>query len=76
MENVRKHKNVKLVNSLEKRNKLIMKPNFSSMKIFNENLTAIDMKKTNLKLLKPVYCGFTIADNSELRMYDFHKGQI
>ena len=34
MENVRKHKNVKLVNDVEKRNKLIRKPNFSSMKIF------------------------------------------
>ena len=34
------------------------------------------MKKTNLKLLKPVYCGFTILDNSRLLMYDFHYNFI
>jgi hypothetical protein len=34
------------------------------------------MKKTNLFLNNPMYCGFTILDNSKMLMYDFHYNYI
>jgi hypothetical protein len=34
------------------------------------------MKKTNLLLKNPMYCGFTILDNSKMLMYDFHYNYI
>ena len=45
MENVRKHKIIKLVNNITKRNKLVSEPNYHTIKLFSENLLAIEMKK-------------------------------
>ena len=76
MENLRKRVNVELVNNMERRKKLVSKPNFKSMKIFTEHLVAIDIQKPNLKLNRPIYCGFCILDNSKILMYDFHYNYI
>ena len=45
MENVRKHRGVRLVNTSAKRNKLVSEPNYHTTKWFSENLLAIEMKK-------------------------------
>ena len=45
MENVRKHRDVKLVTTDVKRNKLVSEPNYYTTKCFSENLLAIEMKK-------------------------------
>ena len=45
MENVRKHRDIKLVATDEKRNKLVSEPNYHKIKRFSENLLAIEMKK-------------------------------
>ena len=57
MENVRKHKDIKLVTTDEKRNKLVIEPNYHKTKRFSENMLAIEMKKTKLKINKLVYLG-------------------
>ena len=44
MENVRKHRDIKLVTTDEKRNKLVSEPNYHTTKRFSENLLAIEMK--------------------------------
>ena len=49
MENVRKHRDTKLVTTDEKRSKLISEPNYHSTKRFSENLLAIEMKKKKKK---------------------------
>ena len=76
MENLRKRVDVKLCNNIEQRNKLVSQPRFKSMKIFNDHLVAIEMRKKNLTLNRPIYCGFTILDNSKTLMYDFHYNFI
>ena len=48
MENVRKHRGVRLVNTSAKRNKLVSEPNYHTTKWFSENLLAIEMKKKNI----------------------------
>ena len=45
MENVRKQRDIKLVTTDEKRNKLASEPNYHTTKRFTENLLAIEMKK-------------------------------
>ena len=47
MENVRKHRDIKLVTTDKRRNQLASEPNYHTTKYFSENLTAIEMKKKN-----------------------------
>ena len=71
MENVRKHRDIKLVTTDERRNKLVSEPNYHTTKQFSENLLAIEMKKTKLKMNKPIYLGMSILDVSKTPMYEF-----
>ena len=48
-ENVRKHRDIKLVAADEKRSKLISEPNYHTTKRFSENLLALEIKKTKSK---------------------------
>ena len=54
-ENVRKHRDIKLVITDKRRNQLVSKPNYHTTKWFSENLLAIEMKKTKVRTNKPVY---------------------
>ena len=71
MENVRNHRDIKLVTTDEKRNQLVSEPNYHTTKYFSENLLAIEMKKTKVKMNKPVYLGMSILDISKTLMYEF-----
>ena len=70
MKNVRKHRDIKLVTTNKKRNKLVSEPNYYTTKWFSENLTAIEMKKTKVKMNKPIYLVFSILDLSKAVMYE------
>ena len=54
MENVRKHRDIKLVTTKERRNKLVPERNYYTTKLFSDNLLAVEMKKTKVKTNKPV----------------------
>ena len=69
MENLRKHRDIKLVTTYEKRSKLISKPNYHTTKRFLGNLLATEMRKTKVKMNKPVYLGISILDISKTLMY-------
>ena len=45
MENVRKHRDIKLVTTKRRRNYLVSEPNYHTTKFFTKNLLAIEMKK-------------------------------
>ena len=45
MENVRKHRDIKLVKTDKKRNKLVSEPNYHTMKLTDNNLAIIAMRK-------------------------------
>ena len=49
IENVRKHRDIKLVKTDVKRNKLVSEPDYYTTKRFSENLLAIKMKKNKSK---------------------------
>ena len=58
MENVRNHKDIKLVATEKQRIKLISELNYQTTKHFSENLLAIEIKKIKVKMNKPVYLGY------------------
>ena len=72
MENIRKHKNFKLVTNEKQYSKYVMKPNFKSATRFTENLVGIEMGKTEIVMNKPIYVGQAILDLSKITMYEFH----
>ena len=76
MENVRKHRDIKLVTTDKRRNKLVSEPNYYAIKCFSENLVAIEMRKTKIKMIKPVYVGAAILDISKTLMYEFWYGYL
>ena len=71
MENIRNHRYIKLVTTGEKRNKLVSEPNYHATKHFSENLLAIEMKKTKVKMNKPAYLVMSILDISKTLMNEF-----
>ena len=71
MENLRNHKNIKLVNSYEKLNKYGSEPNLINVKCFSEDLLAVEMRKAEVVMNKPVYLGQAILDISKTLMYEF-----
>ena len=71
MENVRKHRDIKLVTTDKRRNQLVSEPNYHKTKWFPEDLLAIEIKKTKVKLNKPVYLGLLKLEISRALMYEF-----
>ena len=45
MENVKKHRDIKLVTTDKRRNQLASEPNYHTVKCVSQNLMAIEMKK-------------------------------
>ena len=68
---MRNHRDIKLVTSNKRRKRLVSEPNYHSHKKSSDNLMAIEMKKTRVKMTKPLYLGISISDISKMLMYDF-----
>ena len=73
MENVWKHRDIKLVATNKRRNQLASEPNY---KYFSENLMAIQMKKTKVKMNKLIYLDMSILVISKILMYKCWYGYI
>ena len=71
IENVRKHRDKKLVKTDKKRNKLVSEPNYHTMKLTDNNLAIIEMRKVKVKMNKVIYLGLSILDISKITMYEF-----
>ena len=71
MENVRKHRYIKLVTTDKKRNKLVSEPNYHTMNYISKDLSIIEMNKTRVKMNKPICLGLSILDISKILMYEF-----
>ena len=71
MENIRKHRDIKLVATVKKRSKLVSEPNYHTINLISEDLSIIEMKKTKVKMNKPIYLGLSILEISKTLMYEF-----
>ena len=70
MENVRKHRDIKFLKTDKKRNKLVSELNFHTMKLIDNNLAIIEMRKVKVKMNKPIYLGLSILDISKITMHE------
>ena len=71
MENIRKHKDIKLVTTDKKRSKLVSEPNYHTINLISEDLSIIEMKKAKVKMNKPIYLRLSILEISKILMYEF-----
>ena len=67
MENIRNHRDIKLVS----RSKLVSEPNYHTINLISEDLSIFEMKKTKIKMNKPIYLGLSILEISKILMYEF-----
>ena len=71
VKNDRKHGDIKLVTTDYKRNKLASEPNYQSTKCISKHLLVMEMKKTKVKINKPIYLGQAVLDLSKTLMFEF-----
>ena len=71
MENIRKHRDIKLLTADKNRSKLVSEPNYLIINLISEDLSIIEMKKTKAKMNKPIYLGLSILEISKILMYEF-----
>ena len=71
MENIRKHRNIKLITNREAYMKAVIKSNFKSGTLFGANLMGCKMGKLKVVMNKPEYLGQAILVRSKIDMYEF-----
>ena len=54
MENIRKHRDIKLVTTDKKRSKLVSEPNYHAINLISEDVLIIGMKKIKVNMNKPI----------------------
>ena len=68
MENVRNHRDIKIVTTDKRRSILASEPNYHSTKYISKDLLIMEMKKTEVKMNKPIYIGQAILYLSNFGM--------
>ena len=71
MENIGKHRDIRLVTNDKKRSILASEPNYHATKHISKDLLIMEMKKRELYMNKPIYLGQAILDISNTLMYEF-----
>ena len=71
MENMRKRREIKLVTTDKKKSKLVSEPNYHTITLISEDLSIIEIKKTKVKMNKPIYLRLSILEISKILMYEF-----
>ena len=71
MENVRNHRDIKIVTTDKRRSILASEPNYHSTKYISKDLLIMEMKKVEVKMNKPIYLGQAILDLSKTLIYEF-----
>ena len=71
MENVRNHRDIKLVTTNKQRNRLASEPNYHATKYISKDLLTVEKKKVEVKMNESIYLGQAILDISKTLMYEF-----
>ena len=71
MENIRKYRDIKLVTTNKRRSKLVSEPNDHTINFISEDLSIIKMKRTKVRMNKPIYLGLPMYEISKILMYEF-----
>ena len=76
MENVRNHRDIKIVTANKQRNRLASEPNYHTTKYISKDLLIMEMKKVEVTMNKPIYLGQAILDISKTLIYEFWYNYI
>ena len=76
IENIRKHRDIKLVTTNKRRNKLVSEPNYHTINYISEDLSITEMNKAKVKVNKPIYLGLSMLEISKLLIYEFWYGYM
>jgi hypothetical protein len=80
IEGVRDRSEVRFVRSgldeIKRFEKLVRNPAFNAFRVFNRNLTGVQMRAHSVVLDKPIAVGFSVLELSKLLMYEFHYDYI
>ena len=71
MENIRNHRDIKIVTTNKQRNRLASEPNYHITKYIAKDLLIMEMKKVEVKMNKSIYLAQAILDISKILMYEF-----
>ena len=71
MENVRNHRDIKIVTTNKQRNKFAAEPNYHSTKHISKDFLIMEMTKAEVKMNKPTYFGRAILDISKTLLHEF-----
>ena len=71
MENVRNHRDIRVVTTDKRRSMLASEPNYHSTKCISKDLLIMEMEKLQVRMNKPIYLGQAILDISKTLMYEF-----
>ena len=50
---------------------MVSEPNYHTINLISEDLSITEMKKTKVKMNKPIYLGLSILEISKILMYEF-----
>ena len=70
MENVRNHRDIKIVTTDKRRSILASEPNYHSTKYISKDLLIMEMKKVEVKINKPIYLSQAIIVISKTLLYE------
>lgn len=76
MANVRTHIVIKLVITDRRKSKLVLEQNYHTTKRVLDDLIATEMRKTKIKMDKPVYLGMLILDINKAVMYEYQYDYV
>ena len=71
IENVKQRINVKIVTSATQLRRLVNKPTFQAIRVFDSNLAAVQLYRQNVKLNKPIAVGYSVLEMAKMKMYDW-----
>ena len=71
MEDVRNHRDIRVITTDKRKSILASESNYHSTKYISKDLLIMEMKKTEVRMNKPVYLGQAILDISKTLMYEF-----
>ena len=71
VENVRKHRDIKLVTTIRISIFLVSEPNFHTIKIFTKHLLVKEVEKTQIYMDNTVYLGLSILEFCKILMDEF-----
>ena len=73
---MRDNRNIKLAATERRGSYLKSQLNHHTTKFFTENVLAIEMRKTQILMNKPVYLGLSILDLSKSLMFEFSYDSV